>query len=141
MSDRSVRPMMVEKPLRVNGYDIDVMGIVSNIVYVRWFEDLRYKFLDTYFPFEEMLAIQISPILAKTEIEYKYPLTIYDKPLGRVWVADFGRAKWHVSFEIETEQRMHCVGMQTGYFFDLEKKRPVPIPDRLLEHYAAEQGA
>ena len=32
---------LVEMPLKVQGYDIDVAGIVSNIVYVRWLEDLR----------------------------------------------------------------------------------------------------
>jgi len=45
---QSVRPMLIQKPLKINGYDIDVMGIVSNIVYIRWFEDLRFEFLDRY---------------------------------------------------------------------------------------------
>ena len=80
---RLARPLLIEKQLKVNGYDIDVMGIVSNIVYVRWFEDLRYRFLDTFCPFEELLARNQSPILSRTEVEYKYPLTIYDhNPLG-----------------------------------------------------------
>lgn len=37
-----VRPILIQKPLKINGYDIDVMGIVSNIVYIRmlWISDL-----------------------------------------------------------------------------------------------------
>ncbi|MGO9114694.1 MAG: hypothetical protein ACLP9L_36220 [Thermoguttaceae bacterium] len=36
----------VQVPLRVKPYDIDVVGVVSNIVYVRWMEDLRLAMLD-----------------------------------------------------------------------------------------------
>ena len=32
MTDYKNKCMMIEMPLKVNGYDIDVMGIVSNIV-------------------------------------------------------------------------------------------------------------
>lgn len=38
--------LVVEKEIEVNGYDIDVMGVVSNIVYIRWFEDLRIVFIN-----------------------------------------------------------------------------------------------
>ena len=38
----------VQRPLRVKPYDIDVVGVVSNIVYVRWMEDLRMAMLDGY---------------------------------------------------------------------------------------------
>ncbi len=127
--------MLIEKQLKVNGYDIDVMGIVSNIVYVRWFEDLRFQFLDTYSPFEDMVARNQSPILARTEIEYRYPLTIYDKPVGRVWVERLERARWHVAFEIEAGGRLHCVGKQTGYFYDIERQRPIPTPEDLKRQY------
>ena len=128
--------MLLEMPIKVNGYDIDVMGIVSNIVYVRWFEDLRHHFLDTYWPYEEMLEKGQSPVLAKTEVQYKYPLTIQDKPVvGRVWVNNFGRAKWDMGFEIANANRIFCIGMQMGYIFDLNRKKPIPMPEELVAKY------
>ena len=39
------RKLVAERNFEVNGYDIDAMGIVSNIVYIRWFEDLRTDFI------------------------------------------------------------------------------------------------
>ncbi len=30
------KPLLIEMPIKINFYDIDAMGIVSNIVYVRW---------------------------------------------------------------------------------------------------------
>ena len=77
------RILIAEKQIMINAYDIDAMGIVSNIVYVRWFEDLRMVFLNEHYPFAEMMAKKISPILMKTEAEYKAPLTIFDQPVGR----------------------------------------------------------
>lgn len=136
-SDQNSRPMLLEKPIKINGYDIDVMGIVSNIVYVRWFEDLRYHFLDTYWPYEEMLKNNQSPVLAKTEVEYKFPLTIHDKPIGKVWVEDFGRGKWIMAFEIVIGKKIYCQGKQTGYVVDLIRKRPIPMPEGLRKQFEA----
>lgn len=133
----NTRPMFLEMPIKINGYDIDVMGIVSNIVYVRWFEDLRHFYLDTYWPYKEMLKSNLSPILSKTEVEYKYPLTIQDEITGRIWVHEFGRGKWIMAMEIATEQKVVCRGKQTGYIFDMERNRPVPIPEGLRAKYEA----
>ncbi|MCE3398734.1 thioesterase family protein, partial [Staphylococcus aureus] len=73
--------LVAEKEIEVNNYDIDAMGIVSNIVYVRWFEDLRTVFINQYMNYSEMIKNHISPILMKTEIEYKVPITIHDRPV------------------------------------------------------------
>ncbi len=135
---KELRPLLVEKPIRINGYDIDVLGIVSNIVYVRWFEDLRHHFLDKYWPYEEMIKINQSPVLAKTELEYKYPLTIHDKPVGRVWVAHFGRGKWEMCFEISIGNKIACKGKQTGYVIDTNRMKPIPIPEGLRQQYEIE---
>jgi acyl-CoA thioester hydrolase len=35
-----------EQPLPIRTYDIDFAGIVSNIVFIRWLEDLRLALLD-----------------------------------------------------------------------------------------------
>lgn len=75
------RKLVAERNFEVNGYDIDAMGIVSNIVYIRWFEDLRTDFINQYMPYSDMMSQQISPILMNTEAEYKTPITIHDKPV------------------------------------------------------------
>ena len=77
--------LVVENDIEVNGYDIDAMGIMKCIVYIRWFEDLRTIFINQYMNYSEMMKQGISPILMKTEVEYKVPITIHDKPVGRCW--------------------------------------------------------
>lgn len=135
-----MRPMLIECPFKINGYDIDVMGIVSNIVYIRWFEDLRMAFLDKYWPYTRMMADNQSPVLAHTEAEYKYPLSITDEPVGRLWVESFTRARWRMAFEIATEDKVHCTGMQHGYVVDLIRKRPVPMPPELVAVFESEKN-
>jgi acyl-CoA thioester hydrolase len=129
------RPMLVEKHFKVNAYDIDVMGIVSNIVYIRWFEDLRFGLMDQYWSYQEMLKSGQSPILAKTEADYKFPLTIFDKPVGQLWLSDLTRSKWTVSIEVKAEDKIVCIGKQLGYFYDINRKRPLAIPDALKDNY------
>lgn len=112
--------LVAEREIEVNNYDIDAMGIVSNIVYIRWFEDLRKIFINEYMTFSEMMKQHISPILMKTEIEYKVPITIHDKPVGRCWFVKGGRMKWVFQFEITSGDKVQCIGQQTGGFLDLE---------------------
>ena len=125
----SERKLVAETEIEVNGYDIDAMGIVSNIVYVRWFEDLRTIFINEYMTFSEMMKQHISPILMRTEVDYKVPITIHDKPVGRCWYVKGSRLKWVFKFEIASGDKIHCVGYQTGGFFDLEQQKITKMPE------------
>ena len=129
------RPLLLDLPIKIRAYDIDILGIVSNIVYVRWFEDLRTHFLDTYYPFQQLLEEKKSPVLSETNVKYIYPLTIHDRPTGMVWLSNVSKSRWECSFEIKTEKRTHVSGIQTGYFIDTDKIKPVRVPDRFLDLY------
>lgn len=102
----------------MNGYDIDAMGVVSNIVYIRWFEDLRTVFINQHMNYSTMINQGISPILMKTEAEYKVPVTIHDKPVGRIYLVKASKMKWVFKFEIVSPSGVHCIGTQTGGFTD-----------------------
>lgn len=131
------RLMLVEQEIRIKAYEIDAMGVVSNIEYVKYFEDLRHVFLDHYYPFDEMMESHISPVLMNTDIHYHRPLTIHSKPVGRCWVTKMKQAKWELRFEIESEEGLHCEGIQKGGFFDVQARRPIRCPAKLLDQYLA----
>ncbi|MDA3850714.1 MAG: thioesterase family protein [Spirochaetaceae bacterium] len=122
---------LVDEGLPIRAYDVDAMGYVNNIVYIRWFEDLRHYFLDLYLPFDKMMEKGISPVLIHTQSDYQHHLTIHDKPRGRIWLKDAGVTKWKMAFEIYQHERIHCVGEQWGYFLDLKNQRPTPLPEEL----------
>ncbi len=124
-------PMNIEAELYVRAYDVDAMGYVSNIVYVRWFEDLRHYFLDRFYPFADMIADSLSPVLTHTEVHYLLPLTISDRPVGRCRLLKAGASRWTMEYEVALNGVNHCTGIQTGYFMDLVSRRPVRLPGQM----------
>ena len=115
-------------PIRVNGYDIDFQGVVHNLVYVRWFEDLRFRLIDEFLPLEQQMAAGFAPMLTSTLAEYKRPLRMNDRPVGRLWLADATRARWTVEIEIALGDAVVATGVQKGVFVDLKSLRPVRVP-------------
>jgi acyl-CoA thioester hydrolase len=116
-------------PLPVRTYDIDFVGIVSNIVYVRWLEDLRLQMLAEYFPLDTAMRVQgIAPLLLRTEIDYKRAIRLFDAVQGRMWLADAGRARQVLAAEFTVEGQLHAAARQTTCFINLASGRPVPTP-------------
>ncbi|MBR5466396.1 MAG: acyl-CoA thioesterase [Bacteroidaceae bacterium] len=131
----SQKKFYLECPIKVNTYDTDYMGIVSNTVYPKYFENLRNEILDKYFPLEEMLKEKNTPILAETHIWYKRPLTLESRPIGKINVTLSGASRWEAEIEIVEGERIYCKGHQVGYYFNLERNKPVRFPKEFLEKY------
>ena len=129
------KKMYVELPIKVKSYDTDYMKIVSNTVYVKWFEDLRMEILDRYFPLNDMLKENKTPILAETHIKYKRPITLQNNPIGKAWVSELGKSKWIINLEIWDNNVLYCEGQQVGYYFDMTTNKPAKFDEKLLEYY------
>ena len=127
--------MLVEQAIKVKSYDTDYMQIVNNTVYVKWFEDLRRLILDEYFPLEEMLKDNNTPILSETYVKYLRPITFNDRPVGKAWIEELKNSRWVTRFEIIENDKVYCEGKQVGYFYNMEKKRPVRFPEELIKFY------
>lgn len=129
------RKMYVMQPIVVRSYDVDYMQIVNNTVYVKWLEDLRMAILDKYFPLVKMLENHESPILAETFIQYRHPVTIGCKPTGQCWIWLTGKGRWRAEFIISEGDKVFATAWQTGYYFNIEKHRPVAFPDEMINKY------
>ena len=131
----AIRPFQVELQFPVRTYDIDFAAHVSNIVYIRWLEDLRLAVLENHYPLEHALREGLAPVLVRTAIEYKRAITIFDKPLGRMWVSGMTRVRGVFSAEFVVEGNVMAVAEQIGCFINLSNGRPVPIPKELHDKY------
>lgn len=129
------RPLEVKLTIPVRTYDIDFAGIVSNIVYIRWLEDLRLKCLDEYLPLGQLIEQGYAPILAGTEIEYKRQIKLGDKVEGSLWLHNLGRLKLTLQAEIFSNNELAAVAIQKGAFVNLQNGRPIPIPKKLQQKY------
>ncbi|MEH2109350.1 acyl-CoA thioesterase [Nostoc sp.] len=139
VNNNSHRKFEVVLAIPVRTYDIDFMGIVSNIVYIRWLEDLRLKFLDEHWQLNQQIEQGYTPILAGTEIAYKRPIKIIDRVIGRLWLSNLGRLKWTVQAEILSNNELAAVATQKGGFVSLQNNRLIPIPEELQKKYLQSQ--
>jgi acyl-CoA thioester hydrolase len=129
------QPFEVEIRLPVRTYDIDFAGIVNNIVYVRWLEDLRLEMLAHHFPLDEQLKNGIAPVVVQTKIDYKQSIKISDAPIGRMWMKTMESLRWTVNAAISIDGKVAALGEQVGIFVDLQNNKPIRMPERLKQKY------
>ncbi len=129
------QPFEVEIHLPVRTYDIDFAGVVNNIVYVRWLEDLRLEMLSRHFPLTEQLKNGIAPVILQTKIDYKHPIEIADSPHGKMWIETMESLRWTVNAEIIVNGKIAAIGQQVGVFVNLENKKPIRMPAELKQKY------
>lgn len=129
------QPFEVEIHLPVRTYDIDFAGVVSNIVYVRWLEDLRLEMLAHYFPLDEQLKHGIVPVIVQTKIDYKQPIKIFDTPSGKMWIKTMESLRLTVNAVITVNGKVSALGEQVGIFVDLQNK-PIRMPEELKQKYS-----
>jgi acyl-CoA thioester hydrolase len=121
----------VQHTFRVMTYDIDFAGVLSNISYIRWLEDLRNLFAEQALSIGDALRRGIAPTLMRTEIDYLAPVRFPDTVTGRMWLADQGRSKWVLAAEFESQAANQLVAraQQSGVFVALGTLRPVRLPE------------
>ena len=127
---------IVERPIEIKTYDIDYAGIVGNIVYVRWLEDLRLAMMAEVYPLAAAVADDVAPVLLETRISYERPLTLGDRVVGRIWAIAMKGARWRVGAEFRVGEAVHARAEQTGIFIRLSTRKPVPPPKILVERFA-----
>ena len=124
-----------ERKLPIRTYDIDFAGIVSNIVFIRWLEDLRLELMDAAYPLTQALRDDIAPILLGTEIRYRRPVMIGDPLVGRIRVKELARVRWRLAAEFAVGEVVCAEAEQEGLFMRLSTRRPIAIPEPLRRHY------
>ena len=121
--------MRLVRPLQIHGYDIDVMGHVSNLVYVRWMEDMRHRLLeDAGLPFPEMVKQGFGPVLMATHIEYRRPITILDTVRAELWLSELRGASAVIQHRfLNGNEELAAEGWQRGVFVSLDTMRPMRL--------------
>lgn len=124
----------------VKSYDVDFAGVVSNIVYLRWLEDLRLELLERTISIKELNDQGLNPTLVRTEIDYRAPLRLSDKVTGRMSIVRVGNASFTMHAELhkadgtlaaESTQVVCLVSARTG--------RPVSLPQTFREMAGASE--
>ncbi len=139
MSVNDRRPLQVELVFQPKTYDIDFAGHVSNIVYIRWLEDLRMMVLDTYLPLKTLMEQGVAPVVIRTSIEYKRPVKLFDSVTGMMWASEMGNVKGILSAEFTVNGSIVAASEQTGVFVRMDNGRPVAFPEEFRRQFDAFQ--
>lgn len=131
------RAIEIAAPLQIMTYDVDFAGVVSNIVYVRWLEDLRMAMIISRHQIPLMALIQqgIGPAIISTSIQYRRPLRLGDPVVGHAWFSRMDRRKAVISYEFRSNDQLAAKAEQTGVFVRLDNFRLAPMPKSWLEIY------
>jgi len=140
MSSAPTPARVVERAIEIKTYDIDFAGIVSNIVYVRWLEDLRLAMMEEVYPLSQAVADDMAPVLLETRIKYERPLALQDRPIGRIWATAMTGVRWRIAADFRVGETLHASAEQTGLFIRLSTRKPVPPPRALVERFAPEKS-
>jgi len=129
------RTLNIDMPITVKTYDIDFMGIVSNISYVRWMEDLRLKFLEVHYSLQKLMADMIVPILSHTQIDYKKPVRIHDAVIGSIWMEKYDSSGWIANMEFTVNGKVVATGAQGGVFINIATMKRSDPPENMKKKY------
>lgn len=129
-------PFFLQKEIEIQGYDIDYGGVVSNIVYIRWMDDLRTALLKDHYSLELMAKNGLAPVVNKTHAHYKRPALFGDSLIAKIRITMLEKIRWEVQVEI-TKNGGETVftAVQSGAFVNLKNGRPVPVPAVLADKW------
>lgn len=133
--------LLIEKEIKVASYDIDFAGIVSNISYIRWLEDLRLVWLEKYFSLSDQMESGFIPILLETHIEYHHAIRMFDQVRSTMWIGRLHSHKWIIKAEFMVKDQVMAQAEQKGVLVDRNKWRPIRIPEQLRKRYTREKEA
>jgi acyl-CoA thioester hydrolase len=126
----------------IRPYDVDVAGIVSNIVYVRWLEDLRTELIGEHLPGLGMLERNLTHVVVHTEVDYRAPLRFNDLCTGLMRVARLGRTSLTVGATFRNRKNLLVAeAKQVGVILDAGSGKPVPLPDAVRARLEGGRGA
>jgi acyl-CoA thioester hydrolase len=129
------RTLNIDLPITVKTYDIDFMGIVSNISYIRWMEDLRLQFLEVHYPLQKLMSELIVPVLSHTHLDYKRPIRMHDQVIGSIWMDKFDSSGWIANMEFTVNGKLAATGAQGGVFINIATMKPANPPEGIQKIY------
>lgn len=127
------RLLEVDMDIFVGTYDIDFAGHVSNIVYLRWFEALRLKIFEKYYPLKQLMDEGYLPIITSHFIEYKRAVKLFDQPHGHMWIDSISKARLKFKGEVRVNGQLATQAVHEGIFLSSQTMKPTKIPSFIVD--------
>jgi acyl-CoA thioester hydrolase len=131
VSDALLADYPVRITLPVAWGEMDAMGHVNNVVYLRWFESVRMVYLERIGLMAHMQEHGIGPILAETRCRFRIPLEYPDEVEVGARVAKLETDRFLMEYAVASRNHGRIAAEGDGLIvtFDYDAKRKAPVPE------------
>jgi acyl-CoA thioester hydrolase len=129
-----------ELAIAVEPADIDQLGHVNNVTYVRWVQDAAVAHWTSAAPAADQA--QLFWVVVRHEIDYKRPAVLGDAVIARTWVGTASRIRFERHTEI-VRAGDGCVlakALTTWCPMDARTGRPAAVSAELRARFSVESG-
>ncbi len=114
-------------PISIAPEDVDQLGHVNNVVYLRWVQELAIAHWQAAAPPEDQAKLVW--VVMRHEIDYKHPAKPGDALLGRTWVGPASRLAFERRSEIVRagDGRLLAQARTLWCPLDAATGRPTPV--------------
>jgi len=130
---QSIAPFEME--LTIAPEDIDLMGHVNNIVYVRWIQQVATAHWDQAATPQEQATLLW--MVTRHEIDYKRQAFLGDTLRARTWVGQARRRSFERHTEITRSQDGKLIAKALTLWcpVDAEHKKPTSVSDEVRQRF------
>ncbi len=126
-------------PIQLRFADTDALGHVNNANFLSYFEMARVAY------FAEVMGDVIDwkargIILARSEVDYRIPLFLEDKPVAKVRCSKVGNKSFVMSYIIEENGKVFAEGNTVMVCYDFIENKPFPMPDEWRDKITSFEG-
>lgn len=132
--------MPFELPVTVQPADIDGLGHVNNVVYIRWMQDAATAHWESVTTPEERAAVLW--VVTRHEVDYKAPAFVGEALRVRTWVGEPAGAVWERFIEVRraADNRLLVKGRSFYAALDPASGRPRRVDESLRAPFGRHQG-
>jgi len=126
------RKLMHVERIAIRWGDMDAMGHVNNTVYFRYMEQARIGWFDALVPRGEAWKAT-GIVIANASCNFKRPINYPGTVEVRLLVGPPGGSSVPTFYELLVENDLYADGTATVVFIDMEKQKPIRIPQNIRE--------
>ena len=110
--------------------DMDAMGHVNNTVYFRYMEQARISWFDALVPQEEAWK-STGIVIANASCNFKRAINYPGTVEIQVYIGAPGGSSVPTFYELSVNGEVYADGAATVVFIDMQKQKPVRIPQAI----------
>jgi acyl-CoA thioester hydrolase len=118
-------------PIQVHPSDIDDMGHVNNVIYLRWVQEVAVAHWLASAPAE--IISSLSWVVLRHEIDYKAPVYLTDQITGYTWVGQADGARFERFVQLRKGDTVVAEAKTIWCMLDSQTGKPKRITPEIIQ--------